>query len=867
MVGSVAARRISGLAMQLLRAMVPLALCLALCLAVLLTGLIAVPSHASGDEPNPAAVAPAQPAQLAQPAQPAQPTSDQAAPAEPPPGKPYLGAALEWAEDDAAAFADRLGAKPAILVHEVSFPVRDNEKTYIRQYLQQTATLGAHALLSVQPSVPLDEVGDDAAAEFARAMEEVAEGFSAKLFIRFAPDMNASWVDWGQQPSSYVSAFRAVARAFEPYQNAVMVWQPFAGKDYPYEENRNARAAGTPGFAELDTNDDGSWNGADDPYAPYYPGDDVVDWVAFSAYHDDTGGQAARNTLPEDKELAGMLTANSVGAARSEADFYASYAVARNKPLALQTAAFYSPTTGGPPEAEIKGAWWQQVLGLATSKEFDRIGAVIWDERTDTRGSGDVNIDWRLTGQPDIAAKAGAAVVEFGLTTAPVTETAREGGGGPAVSASSSNTLAGPAAVVVGLGVLVAAAALWLIPGRVRAARRWAYPEETPRDSRVDMLRGLAIVFVVVNHLGMVSLFQLVTQEAIGFVSGAELFVLLSGLVLGMVYGPRAKENLGEVVDKAAKRAGKLYATALVVVGIVFLIGLLPSFNAEALTTFTDQGTGAAGRDASGRNYDLYAGMDSILQFPVPPSVVPAILLLQFGPWQFNVMGLYIVMLLMSPAVLAALARGKALWVLLATFAVYFVGTFFRFRLLPSQFEDSFPLLVWQLLFVLGLVGGYYRRRLVDWLSGHSWVVALCAGITVACAFLSWANPYLSSAYDFRLAILPDASYRALYDLLFGRTYLEPGRLLNVLALLVTAYALLTAYWKPLERALGWLLIPLGRATLYVFIVHVALIAVVSNIPWLHQGNILLNTLAYAVIVALLWVMVRARFLFRVIPT
>jgi fucose 4-O-acetylase-like acetyltransferase len=155
----------------------------------------------------------------------------------------------------------------------------------------------------------------------------------------------------------------------------------------------------------------------------------------------------------------------------------------------------------------------------------------------------------------------------------------------------------------------------------------------------------------------------------------------------------------------------------------------------------------------------------------------------------------------------------------------------------------------------------------VDWLSGHSWVVALCAGITVACAFLSWANPYLSSAYDFRLAILPDASYRALYDLLFGRTYLEPGRLLNVLALLVTAYALLTAYWKPLERALGWLLIPLGRATLYVFIVHVALIAVVSNIPWLHQGNILLNTLAYAVIVALLWVMVRARFLFRVIPT
>ncbi|MDQ0799441.1 OpgC domain-containing protein [Arthrobacter sp. SLBN-112] len=40
---------------------------------------------------------------------------------------------------------------------------------------------------------------------------------------------------------------------------------------------------------------------------------------------------------------------------------------------------------------------------------------------------------------------------------------------------------------------------------------------------------------------------------------------------------------------------------------------------------------------------------------------------------------------------------------------------------------------------------------------------------------------------------------------------------------------------------LGWFLIPLGRATLYVFIMHVVL--------------------------GLLWVMVRTRFLFRLIPT
>jgi hypothetical protein len=63
------------------------------------------------------------------------------------------------------------------------------------------------------------------------------------------------------------------------------------------------------------------------------------------------------------------------------------------------------------------------------------------------------------------------------------------------------------------------------------------------------------------------------------------------------------------------------------------------------------------------------------------------------------------------------------------------------------------------------------------------------------------------------------------------------------------------------------LLIPLGRATLYVFIMHVVLIAVVANIPALQQGNIWLNTAGYALIVALLWVMVRTKFLFRIIPT
>lgn len=203
---------------------------------------------------------------------------------------------------------------------------------------------------------------------------------------------------------------------------------------------------------------------------------------------------------------------------------------------------------------------------------------------------------------------------------------------------------------------------------------------------------------------------------------------------------------------------------------------------------------------------------------------------------------------------------------LAATLGIYALGTTTRFRLLPSQFEDSFPLLVRQVLFVIGLVAGFHRRKVVAWLTANPWAVAGCTVCAAVFAFLSWGNPYLANGFDIRVAVIPDSVYRSMYDSYFARTYLAPGRLLNVLVLVVASYAFLTAYWKPVQRALGWFLIPLGRATLYVFVMHVVLIAVVANVPELRQGDVLINTAAYAVILGLLWIMVRKRFLFRVIP-
>ncbi|MEX5270534.1 OpgC domain-containing protein [Kocuria sp. CPCC 205290] len=781
----------------------------------------------------------------------------------PAPGAPYLGALLDWGADSAAGHADRLGAPAAIYGRTVPLPMDDREQGHLRGYLSQISEQGAHALLTIRPGIALDRVDEARASVLAGQLADALEGFEGTVFVRFAPQMNASWVPWGQQPEAYTEAFRAVAAALDAeLEDPVMVWSPTAGTDYPFRAPTSVAPEGAD-LATLDTDGSGVWDGDDDAYSPYYPGDDVVDWVGLSAYHDETGSGEARNTVPGPDAFSTLLGAPG-GSGTAADGFYATYAAGHDRPMMVETGSFHSPGAGGPSALDVKAPWWDQVLATASSGDYDRIGAVVWNETTEDRSDGAVTVDWRSTAEPGLATAFRDRVEASPLVTGPVTERSALPG---AASSASGAVVQGTAAWALAAAALGAGLLLCLLPGLQRA-RSWGYAESASRDSRIDMLRGVAIVFVVVNHVGLTSLFQLLTQETVGVVSGAELFVLLSGAVLGMVYGPRVTGDLGAVVDRTTARAWKLYVTALVVVLLVYALSRLPFLDSGAVTTFTDQGTGAAGSGAAGSTYDLYAGMEGLFEFPVPAHLIPAVLLLQVGPWQFNIMGLYVVLLLVSPLVLAALARGWAWLVLAVSAALYAAGTLLRIRLLPSQFEDSFPLLVWQVLFVLGLVAGFYRQQVVAWFSDRRRrpVLVACLLLAVAFALFSWSSPYASSAYDLRLALLPDDAFRSVYDAFFGRTYLGIGRLVNVLLVVVAGYALLSAYWVVFRRVLGWFLIPLGRATLYVFIMHVFLILAVANIPVLQQGDVLVNTLAYVGVLGLLWVMVRTRFLFGIVP-
>ena len=780
----------------------------------------------------------------------------------------YFGSILDWSTDSAADQAKRLRDPSAVYGHSFAVPLSDQEQDYLAQFVAQAAEQGSLATITLQPGVPLRDIDSEFADDLVRGLTDAIGPDAAPVYVRFATDMNAGWVPWGQQPSAYRAAFGQVADAVHrDLPGAVMVWSPSFGGSYPFAA---ARPATTDILRELDSNGDGTVDGVDDPYGPFYPGDEHVDWVGLSIYHDDSAGGAAVNTVPRQNELIDRL-----GPTAASEGFYARFAAESGKKMMLETAALHSPAAGGPGELAVKQTWWRQAFSAV--KEFDSIDVVLWRDTQSTRSAvGETVIDWSVTLGSATRAEFSTDLAASDLALGPVIEPRR------ALSASASRatatdgtTLSGVVGwVVVGL---VFAAAIGLFLGVVTARRRGSlgYTGPPGRDLRVDMFRGVAIVFVVVNHVGLTSLFQTATQEAIGVVSGAELFVLLSGVVLGMVYRPRLVSGgkrivggVGEAVEATARRAWKLYCTALVVVLLIFFVGLLPFVDASYVTTFTDQGTGAAGSSATGRVYDLYTNAAGLLQYPVNPQILLDIALLRLGPWQFNVMGLYVVLLAITPIILAALARRRWLIVLSVSVGIYVIELITRWRVVPSQFEGSFPLLAWQLLFVVGMLAGFYRPEVVEWFRGRAgtFVVGVAVVLSVAFAIFSWNNPYLASAADVRLGLIPNNVFRPFYDALFGRTHLEPGRLLNVLLVVIVGYALLDRYWKPIHTAVGWFFIPLGQATLYVFVMHVFFALIASNIPFLQQGNLVVNTAVYVVILGLLWVMVKTRFLFRVVP-
>ncbi|KAJ3075338.1 hypothetical protein HDU98_008421 [Podochytrium sp. JEL0797] len=157
------------------------------------------------------------------------------------------------------------------------------------QFLQQLQDTGTNAtgMLTIYPFQGLGaNITDAQLDKMAGYMNNIVNA-GHSLFIRFGSEMNGNWFQYGQQPTVYVATWQRIIPYWKNKLGAnkdkvAFIWSPNSGNGYPFSKNPPVSAAD---LKLLDTNSNGVVDEFDDPYSPYYPGDEYVDWVGMSVYH------------------------------------------------------------------------------------------------------------------------------------------------------------------------------------------------------------------------------------------------------------------------------------------------------------------------------------------------------------------------------------------------------------------------------------------------------------------------------------------------------------------------------------------------------------------------------------------------------
>jgi hypothetical protein len=380
----------------------------------------------------------------------------------------------------------------------------------------------------------------------------------------------------------------------------------------------------------------------------------------------------------------------------------------------------------------------------------------------------------------------------------------------------------------------------------------WRYAGEADgRDARLDLLRGFCVFAMVVNHIGGPSWLYAVTGGNVGPISAAEGFVFLSGLVLGLVYRRKIERaGLRAAIPAVLARARTLYGLT---VGLTLLFALLTHLTPLAL--WVDRA--------------LWRAPESW------PGYVLSVLLLR-ATWNgTDVLALYTLLLAATPLALVLLARGHAPLLLAGSASLWLAHQLSPAGLVipwPIEHAGTFPFAAWQLLFFGAVALGYHRREVVALVERHpapvgGWALLPRPALaTAACGALliGWAWAPTGAA-----AFVPGELVGGTFDP-FSKSSLGIGRLVLFAAAIGLALAVVTVAWRPIERAFGWLLAPLGQASLYGYTVHLFLILLAYNVPPYVGGQdpsmAPHNTLGQLLLVLTLWAMVKRKVLFGLIP-
>lgn len=360
------------------------------------------------------------------------------------------------------------------------------------------------------------------------------------------------------------------------------------------------------------------------------------------------------------------------------------------------------------------------------------------------------------------------------------------------------------------------------------------------RDLRLDFFRGVALLFIFVDHIPS-NVLSNFTLHNVGFSDAAEVFIFISGYTAGLVYG-RIFERDGPLRGtlRVWHRVWQLYMAH------IFMFVLYIALVSYTIQTFSNP---------------MYSEEMHVGDFLSEPHVtIIRALTLEFQPTFLDILPLYIALLGFFPLLLLAVRRH---WLLALAPAVILYAVVqgvvqgVDVPRLPAHAEGGtwfFNPFAWQLLFTIGALCGHPevggRGLLPQNKLGSKLLLATAVVIVAfgAAVNLSWT---LHRHYEPMPALLLGTFFP------FSKTDLAPLRLVNFLALALVVERCIRPDHPLLRTRPAGMLVLCGQNALHIFCLSI-LLSLISHFVLVEFDDRVPMQLVVTAVGALVMVVVAA---------
>jgi hypothetical protein len=351
-------------------------------------------------------------------------------------------------------------------------------------------------------------------------------------------------------------------------------------------------------------------------------------------------------------------------------------------------------------------------------------------------------------------------------------------------------------------------------------------PLQKNRFLSLDYLRGFFIVVIIIDHLSRwPSIWIALSGKAMQWVTAAEGFVIISGLLVGYIRGYKNRDEAFSKVAFTLMRRG----------GLLYLWSIIATIVYTAIIW----------------NIPLQGGSPGI-PYPIgdwQQVIIDSVFLQYTNVWVYFLF-LYAIFLFVSPLAIWLLRRGAAWLVTSVSLLLFLIG-----------YSNDSEVLQWQILFFVPVVVGFYLNAIMEW-----WRVLPALRqkrITLTVIGATLVTMILSVITVFYPTVWPQFS--AFVEVAFDKDRLSMLRVLMAFLWFAGLFFIFHRFERQIGRFAGWLLRPFGTKSLTAYIIHGSILCFVSFFT-IDTDSIVINSIIGACAIMLVWGTLHIPHINRIIP-